>query len=112
MKEATRLDHRAFARRLREHVLEGPGITEAALRRGVAARASDGPVVPAPYDALARQIAEAAPATTDAQVADVVRAAGSEKAAFEIVLAAAVGAGLARWQRAIGVLDEAGDAPA
>jgi hypothetical protein len=39
-----------------------------------------------------------------------VRAAGSEKAAFEIILAAAVGAGLVRWQRATAVLDEVSDA--
>ena len=111
MKEGERPDHRALARALGERVLEGPGVTEPALRRQLAARASGGDPVPDPYDALARQIGEAARLTTDRQVADVVRAAGSEKAAFEVILAAAVGAGLLRWRRAMAVLDEAGDAP-
>jgi hypothetical protein len=65
----------------------------------------------APYDALAHQIGEAADRTTDAQVASVVAAAGSEKAAFELVVAAATGAGLSRWQQAIKALKDAADAP-
>jgi hypothetical protein len=112
LKDAARPDHRAFARALRERVIEGPGLTEPALRQQVAARASGGTSAPVPYDALARQIGEAARGTTDEQVANVVRAAGSEKAAFEVILAAAVGAGLLRWQRAIAALDEASNASA
>ena len=53
----------------------------------------------APYDDLARQIGEAAWRVTDAQVASVLAAAGSEKATFEVIAAAATGAGLPRWQR-------------
>jgi hypothetical protein len=112
MNDPTRPDHRALAHALRTRVLEGPGATEPALRQQVAARASGGSPAPAPYDVLARRIGEAARATTDEQVAEVVRAAGSEKAAFEIILAAAVGAGLFRWQRATAVLEEASDASA
>src|ERR1700730_13908035 len=41
-----------------------------------------------------------------------LRATGSEKATFEIIAAAAVGAGLLRWRQGIKVLDEAADAPA
>jgi hypothetical protein len=41
-----------------------------------------------------------------------VRATGSEKAAFEVIVAAAVGAGLLRRQQAMKALDEATDAPA
>lgn len=65
-----------------------------------------------PYDALSRQIGEASYRVTDEQVASVLQAAGSEKAAFEIVAAAAVGASLARWQQAMRALDEAKNAPA
>ena len=41
-----------------------------------------------------------------------IAATGSEKATFEIIMAAAVGAGLSRWQQAMKVLDEATNAPA
>jgi hypothetical protein len=64
----------------------------------------------APFDNLARQIGESAGGVTDEQVAGVVRATGSEKAAFEVIVAAAVGAGLLRWRHAIKALDEAIDA--
>lgn len=65
----------------------------------------------APYDDLARQIGEAAWRVTNAQVASVLAAAGSEKAAFELIAAAATGAGLLRWQRATKALEEMSDAP-
>lgn len=42
----------------------------------------------------------------------VVQAIGSEKAAFEVIAAAALGAGLLRWQRGLKVLDGVADAPA
>jgi hypothetical protein len=66
----------------------------------------------APYDDLARQLGESAAGVTDEQVASVVRATGSEKAAFEVIAAGALGAGLLRWQQGIKALDEATDAPA
>lgn len=106
-----RPDHRGLAGALRRRVLDEPGVTDVALRRAVASSAAGGPPAQPPYDALARQVGEAACRTTDDQVADVVRATGREKAAFELILAAAVGASLARWQRAIQALDEALDAP-
>ena len=86
------------------------GRTGASLRAAVADRAAGGPAIAEPYDALARQIAEASYAVTDAQV-DAVRAAtGSDKGAFEVVMAACVGAGLARWDAAVRAIEEAGDA--
>jgi hypothetical protein len=91
-------NHHSFAETLKRRVLEGPGETGAALRRRVAARAADGPPMEAPYDDLARQIGEAACRVTDAQVASVLTAA-------------ATGAGLLRWQRAIKALEETSDAP-
>jgi hypothetical protein len=77
----------------------------------MAQRASGGPAVAAPYDDLARQIGVAAYKVTDDQVARVVDAAGSQRAAFELVAAAAVGAGLHRWRRGLDVLDEAAARP-
>ena len=93
-------------------VLEGPGETRPGLRQASAERAAGGPAIEAPFDDLARQIGEAAYRVTDAQVSDVLTATGSEKATFEIVAAAALGAGLLRWQQAMKVLDEAIDASA
>jgi hypothetical protein len=105
------LDHQAFAEALRQCVLEGPGETDAALRRRVAARAAGGAPIEAPYDDLAHQIDVAAHRTTDAHIGRVLSEAGSEKAAFEVIAAAATGAGLMRWQHAVRVLREAADAP-
>jgi hypothetical protein len=110
MKATGRPDHRALADALRDRVLEGPGETSPALRRAVALSAEGGSAAPPPYDALARQTGEAAYRTTDADVANVVRMTGSERATFEVIMAAAVGAGLLRWQQAMTVLDEATDA--
>jgi hypothetical protein len=109
---SSRTDHRSFAETLKRKVLDGPGESDPALRQRVATRATGGPPIEAPYDELAGQIGEAACRTTDTQVANVVTAAGGEKAAFELIVAAAMGAGLLRWQRAIKALQEAGDAPA
>ncbi|HEY6358066.1 MAG TPA: hypothetical protein VIX35_07470 [Vicinamibacterales bacterium] len=110
MNATGRPDHRARANALRDRVLDGPGETAPALRQAVALSAAGGSPAPPPYDALARQIGEAAHRTTDADVANVVRMTGSERATFEVILAAAVGAGLLRWQKALTVLDEATDA--
>jgi hypothetical protein len=104
-------DHHSFSEALRRRVFEGPGETNPALRKRVAARASGGPPIEAPYDDLARQIGEAAYRTTDAQVVSVLTAAGSEKAAFELIVTAATGAGLSRGQQANKVLKDAADAP-
>lgn len=104
--------HHSFVDVLGRRVLEGPGETDPALRERVAARASGGPPIEAPYDDLGRQISEAAYRTTDAQVARVLAAAGSEKAAFELISAAATGAGLGCWRQAIKALKDACDAAA
>ena len=112
MKAMTQPDHDALAEALRRRVLEEPALTGLALRQAVAASAQGGPAAPLPYDALARQIGEAAFRVTDAHVASVVTAAGTEKAAFELIITAAVGAGLLRWQLASKAIEEARDAPA
>jgi hypothetical protein len=112
MATTSRPDHRALAEALRRRVLDGPGDTDRVIRQATAERAAGGPAMAAPYDDLARQIGECAARVTDEQVASVLRATGSEKATFEIIAAAAVGAGLQRWRQGIKVLDEAADAPA
>ena len=60
--------------------------------------------------ALARQIRDAAYRVTDAQVAAVRAATGSDKGAFEIIMSASIWAGLARWDAAVRAIDEASDA--
>jgi hypothetical protein len=105
-------DHQRLAQSLRHAALEAPALTAPRLRRGAAERATGGSVIDVPYDALAKQVGAAAYRVTDAQVADVLKAAGSEKAAFEVIAAAAVGAGLQRWDFGTKALLEAIDATA
>ncbi|HTN63594.1 MAG TPA: hypothetical protein VL147_18900 [Devosia sp.] len=104
--------HEDLAESLRRAALHAPALTPPQLRMGAAARASGGPAIEAPYDALAKQIGEAAYRVTDAQASAVLAAAGNEKAAFEVIAAAAVGAGLQRWDIGIQALRETVDATA
>ncbi|MGH3452007.1 MAG: hypothetical protein ACRDQW_15075, partial [Haloechinothrix sp.] len=73
--------------------------TSADLRQAMAQGATDDQPVQPPYGGLARQIGEAAYKVTDEQVAEVVEATGSQRATYELIIAAAVGAGLCRWER-------------
>jgi uncharacterized peroxidase-related enzyme len=98
-------DHRALADAIHQRILVGPGKTDALLRQAMAERAIGGPPLSAPYDELARQIGEAAYKVTDEQVAKVVELTGSEKAAFELIMAAALGVGLHRFWRGLGALE-------
>lgn len=104
--------HRGHAEALRAAVVGDTGTTDAALRTAVAAQAAGGSPTREPYDSLARQIGEASYRVTDAEVDDVRRVTGSDKAAFEIVMSACVGAGLARWDAAVRAIEEATDASA
>ena len=112
MSTGTDDSHHHRAATLRTAMAGGTAITEAALRTAVAARAAGGPPIAEPYDELARQIGDASYRVTDAEVDAVRQATGSDKAAFEIVMSACVGAGLARWDTAARVIEEATDAPA
>ncbi len=111
-----RPDHQGLADALRRRVLEEPAETSPSLRQAVAVSAAGGPAAPPPYEALARQIGESACRVTDPQVASTVEAVGSEKAAFEVIFTAAVGAGLLRWtsaakvMKALRAVDEVPDA--
>jgi hypothetical protein len=110
MTTSNQINHRTLVETLQRRVLEGPGETSPAARQEAAKAAADVSAVQDRYSDLARQIGESAHRVTDAQVAGVVSEAGSEKAAFEIIAAAALGAGLLRWQQAIKMLEEVGDA--
>ncbi|MEO7908248.1 MAG: hypothetical protein ABIV47_01235 [Roseiflexaceae bacterium] len=100
-------DHRALADVVHKRTLDGAGETNVDLRQAMAERAAGGPAVEAPYDDLARQIGEAAYKVTDEQVANVVAQSGSERAAYELIVASALGAGLHRWRRGSNILEEA-----
>ncbi|GAA3439877.1 hypothetical protein [Kutzneria kofuensis] len=104
--------HHELAEALRTAVANDAGVTDAALRTAVSARAADGPPIAEPYNTLAREIGAASYRVTDAEVDAVRQAAGTDKAAFEIIMSACVGAGLARWDAAARIIEEASDASA
>ncbi|HEY1959425.1 MAG TPA: hypothetical protein VGH28_27630 [Polyangiaceae bacterium] len=99
-------EHRELADALRARVTEAKGKTDSTLRTAAMNRAA----LAEPFGALVAQIDEAAARVTDDQVAAVREALGSDKAAFEIVMAAAIGAGLRRFDRAMRAIEESGDA--
>ena len=109
MSREASLSHEEHAALLRARATAS-GLTDVALRAGALARDGGGPHLPEPYDALVRQVGDDSARVTDAQVAAVREAAGSDKAAFEVVLAASVGAGLRRWDAAVRAIGGDGDA--
>lgn len=105
-------EHRLRADAVLAAVTASAGETPAPLRKAVMARATGGDQIEEPYDALARQIGDAAYRVTAAQVAAVRAATGTDKAAFEVIMAASIGAGLARWDAAVRIIEETRDATA
>jgi hypothetical protein len=95
-------------RRLVEAVLWGPGETPPALRQAVEARAArltagERPDLPLPdaLDGYVRKVALRATEVTDQDI-DALKTGGySEHAIFEVTVAAALGAGLARLERGL-----------
>jgi hypothetical protein len=104
-------NHRARADALRQRITTASCLTPNELRRAGLERSAEGPPLAPPYEALVTQIAIAAYRVTDAQVSAVRSALGSDKATFEMVMSAAVGAGLMRFDRAMQVVQEASNAP-
>ena len=101
-------DHPALAEELRSRVLERPRLTDISLRQAIASRATGGAAVAEPiYDHLAQQVGQYSYKITDEQIEKVVQKTGSEKATFELITAAAVGAGLYRWDKGLSILQEA-----
>ncbi|MGO4533443.1 hypothetical protein [Leifsonia sp. 2MCAF36] len=98
--------HSQLAGDLRSRV-ENTGTLDPKLRLAILARASGGPALAVPYDALAEQIADQSFRVTNAQVQAVLLETGSEKDAFEVVLTVAVAAGLRRWEAAQKAIEEA-----
>jgi alkylhydroperoxidase family enzyme len=112
-------DPMTLARELERAVLASPGTTSADLRRAVAARSAalggrpgaeratgEIPAALAPYvDKVARHAYQ----VTEADLAVLARAGLSEDAIFEVTVAAAAGAGLARLERGLAALR--GDEP-
>jgi alkylhydroperoxidase family enzyme len=105
-KNTGRPDHRTFAEMLRKRILEEPGKTDTKLRQAIAYRTTGGPAIEEYYDELALCIGKAAYKCTDELIKKVIKNAGSEKAAFELITAAAIGAGLYRWDKGLSVLKE------
>ncbi|HZU92410.1 MAG TPA: hypothetical protein VFF85_02230 [Microbacterium sp.] len=105
--ESTHADH---AEALRTRVLETGAIASGLRSGAMRAGAGEDAALPEPYAGLARTIAEHSYRVTDAQVDAVRHDAGSDKAAFEVIMAASIGAGLRRWDAAVAALEEAEDA--
>ncbi|WP_433585290.1 hypothetical protein [Microbacterium hydrocarbonoxydans] len=102
--------HADHAEALRTRVL-GSGVIDNALRSGAMRAGAGGDAsLPEPYAALTRTIGERSYRVTDAQVGAVRSAAGTDRAAFEVIMSASIGAGLRRWDAAMAALEEAEDA--
>ncbi|KHK98331.1 hypothetical protein LK09_04725 [Microbacterium mangrovi] len=100
--------HDVLADRLRSRVGDS-GTASEAIREGASTvGAGHEAELPFPVGDLARLVGSASSRVTDALVADVREAVGSEVAAFEVILSASVGAGLVRWDVASRVIEEAG----
>ena len=100
-------DHRAMAETLRTSVLEGPSVSDTALRRAIAECAATSKSMDEPFVSLAKQIREDSYKVTDDQVVTLVQKVGSEKAAYELIIAAIIGVGLYQWQCGLEVFDKA-----
>jgi len=104
--------HAAYAQRLIEALLTGPGDTEPSLRRAVesfSAQLGGGPssqtdAIPPELVSYVKKVALHAYKTTNEDI-EVLRKAGySEDAIFEIIVSAALGAGMARLERGLEAL--------
>jgi hypothetical protein len=103
-----------LAENQRRAVLESPGVTQPALRRAVAARAAALGGGPAASEEILAEIPEGLRQYVDDVALHAWRITGediaalrrtwSEDAVFEVSVAAAVGAGLARLERGLAIL--------
>ena len=85
---------------IRAAALDGPGETTPELRRA----AASGDRVPAELEAWVDTVRERAYDATNADVDALRRAGYSEDAIFEVTVAAALGAGLARFEAGVRAL--------
>lgn len=77
------------------------------VRLAILDHASGGGALPEPYNSLVAAVGEDSFRVTDAQVHSVVQETGSQRQAFEVILTAAVGAGLRRWDAAQQAIEQA-----
>jgi hypothetical protein len=103
-------DHAAMATALRVRAATAPGLLDANLRKAAIERANGGAALPQPYEALVTHVVGASYKVTDAEVAAVRQALGSDKAAFEVLMAAAIGAAMVRFDHAMQALQGASNA--
>ena len=97
-----------------EGVLRGPGESAPALRAEVEAIAAswsgaervDGKSLPEPLAAYVEKVARHAYRVTDEDIAALKASGYGEDAIFELTVAAAVGAGRARVERGLAVVDQ------
>lgn len=101
-----------LAARLRAHVRERGVLPRERREEALDAGAQGRSRLTGACGALVGLIADASYRVTDREVAAVRDELGSDRAAFELILSAGIGAGLRRWdaaERAIeGAVDEAG----
>jgi hypothetical protein len=102
--------HESLAAALRERVRTAGILESSVLAGAVALGAGAASDLAEPYAKLAQLVGESSYKVTDSQVRAVRDATGSDKAAFEVVMSASVGAGLRRWDAAIAAIEEAGHA--
>ncbi len=102
--------HAELAERLRGRV-EKSGILDPDLRAACVRVGADADAeLAAPHRELVATIAETSHRVTDAQVTAVRQELGSDRAAFEVIMAASAGAGLRRWDAAVRAIREVSDA--
>jgi hypothetical protein len=102
-------------RRLAETVLDGPGETPNTLRRSIEARAArlgvgerEEAPIPSELESYVHKVALYAYKVTDEDVEELKTRGYSEDEIFEITIAAAFGAGFARLDKGLGVLEGGG----
>lgn len=100
-------DHKLFAKELENTIFSEHGVSDLKLRKAMSLRAVVGEPLTEPYETLALQMGKNAYKITDSQVANVLKATGSEKKTFELIIASAVGVGLYMWKIASKALEEA-----
>jgi hypothetical protein len=98
-------------RRVAEAVLDGPGETPNTLRRSIETRAArlggggrEEAPIPSDLESYVHKVALHAYKVTDEDVEELKAREYSEDEIFEITIAAALGAGLARMEKGFGVL--------
>lgn len=92
-------------------MLTGAGELDPAIRQAIEARAAElggravvAPPLPGPVAAYVEKVARHAYKTTDEDLDALKRAGYSENAIFEMTVSAALGAGLARFERGVALL--------